>query len=433
VSQPAAISAGTTPGCNEGYVMQKKSNLPRRAVLAGATVGLAGLRAARAQTPVIRIGVLTDLAGPYRDNGGLTSIACAQQAVEDLGVAGRGIRVEIVSADHQNKPDVGLNIARKWFDNDGVDAVAEVNNSSIAMAINNLVTEKNKVHLCTGAASVDLTGSNCSPNMVHWLTDTWSDAQVADAVMKQGGDKWFFIASDYTSGHLLQKYTAEAVEKAGGKVMGSAYYPFPDTTDFSSFLLQAQASGANTIGFCNAGIDLVNCIKQAHEFGLAKLNLVGVVTYITNIHSLGLTAAQGLLLTEGFYWDMNDRTSGFTKRVTAKAPDNWPNSEHAATYGAVVHYLKAINELGVPRAKASGLEVVKMMKHMPTDDDCFGPGSIRADGRVMLPLYLFRVKSPAESHGPWDLYKQVGTIPAEQARRPMNEGGCKVTPAFSAA
>jgi branched-chain amino acid transport system substrate-binding protein len=411
--------------------MLKHPGVPRRAVLAGAAAAsLAPFRRASAQAPAIRIGVLTDMSGPYRDNGGPTSVACAQQAVEDLGLAQRGIQVEIVSADHQNKPDVGLDIARKWFDRDGVDAVAEVNNSAIALAINGLVTEKNKVHLCTGAGSVDLTGARCSPNMVQWQTDTWGDAQIGEAVTRIGGDKWFFIVADYTTGHLLHENTARMVEASGGKVMGASSYPFPSTTDFSSFLLQAQASGANVVAFCNAGVDLVNCVKQAHEFGMSGLRLVGVVTFSNVIHTLGLETAQGLLLTESYYWDLNDRTRGFMNRVKSKTPDNWPNSEHACTYGGVTHYLKAVAELGGQRAKASGLEAVQTMKRMPTDDDCFGSGSIRADGRAMHPLYLFQVKTPAESKSAWDLYKLAGTIPAERASRPMGEGGCKLTDSF---
>ena len=412
--------------------MKKHPSLTRRAALVGAAAGLVPLRRARAQSQVIRIGFLSDLSGPYRDNGGVTSIACAQQAVQDLGLAERGISVEIISADHQNKPDVGLGIARQWFDRDDVDALAEVNNSAIAVAINDLVAEKNKVSLVTGAASVDLTGARCSPNMVQWQTDTGGDAHIGEAVTRVGGDKWFFVVADYTTGHLLHRDTARVVEAAGGKVMGAALYPFPDTTDFSSFLLKAQASGANVVAFCNAGTDLVNCIKQAHEFGMGDMKLVGVVTFLTNIKTIGAETAQGLLLTESFYWDLNDRTRAFMNRIKPKVGANWPNSEHACAYGGVMHYLKAVKELGVARAKASGLEVVQTMKRMPTDDDCFGTGSIRADGRVLHPLYLFQVKTPAESSGPWDLYKLMGTIPAERAFG-SSAGVCKLTDKFSPA
>jgi branched-chain amino acid transport system substrate-binding protein len=368
------------------------------------------------------------MSGPYHDTGGPTVVACAHQAVEDSGIASRGISVELLTADHQNKADVGMTIARQWFDRDDVDAVVDVNNSSIALAINGLVTEKNKVQLCTGAASTDLTGSGCSPNMVHWLNDTWCDAHATgSAVLKTGGDKWFFIVADYTFGHLIQQQTAQVVDEAGGKVMGVVTYPFPATTDFSSYLVSAQASGANVVAFCNASGDLVNCVKQSHEFGLAAagIKLVGMVTYITDIHTIGPDVAQGLLLNEPFYWDLNDRTRSFTNRVKAKTPNNMPNGEHACAYGSVLHYLKAVAELGGARAKASGREAVETMKRMPTDDDCFGAGSVRADGRVLHPVYLFQVKTPSQSTGPWDLYNLSGTVQPEQAFRPLNEGGCK--------
>lgn len=402
-------------------------HLSRRGILASAaSIGFA--TRGRAQERPIRIGVLSDMSGPYHDTGGPTVVACAQQAIEDLGLAARGIAVEVLSADHQNKADIGMSIARQWFDRDGVDAVLDVNNSSIALAINGLVTEKNKVQLCTGAASTDLTGSGCSPNMVHWLNDTWCDAHATgSAVLRTGGDKWFFIVADYTFGHLIQQQTAQVVEAAGGKVMGSASYPFPATTDFSSFLVAAQASGANVVAFCNAAGDLVNCVKQAHEFGLASagVKLVGMVTYITDIHTLGADTAQGLLLNEPFYWDLNERTRAFASRVKPKTPNNTPNGEHACAYGATMHYLKAVAELGAARAKASGRDAVETMKRMPTDDDCFGAGSVRADGRVLHPVYLFQVKAPAESKSPWDLYKMIGTVPADQAFRPLKDGGCK--------
>ena len=409
--------------------MFTKPSLPRRAVMACAA-SLLAIPRARAQAPVVRIGVLTDLSGPYRDNGGLTAVACAQQAVQDLGLAARGINVEIISGDHQNKPDVGLSVARQWFDRGDVDAVAEVNNSAIAMAITDLCTERNKVFLCSGAGSVDLTGSRCSPNLTQWQNDTWMDARIGEAVLNVGGDKWFFIVADYATGHLLRRDAAKAVEAGGGKVMGEAVYPFPSTSDFSSFLLQAQASGANVIAFCNAGDDLVNCIKQSHEFGMAGTKLVGIVTFLNNIRALGLSTAQGLLLTESFYWDRDERTRAFMNRIKSKVPENWPNSEHAAAYGAALHYLKAVSALGVPRAKASGVDVVRTMKGMPTDDDCFGAGSVRVDGRHMHPMYLYQVKQPTESNGPWDLYKLMNVIPIDRAVRPMAEGGCNLTDKF---
>lgn len=412
--------------------MIRSIRLPRRALLAGAA-GLTLMPRARAQTPTLRIGVLTDLSGPYRDNGGLTAVACAQQAVQDLGLATRGLNVEILSGDHQNKPDIGLAVARQWFDRGDVDAIAEVNNSAIAMAIADICTERDKMFLCSGAGSVDLTGSRCSPNLTQWQNDTWMDAKIGEAVLKVGGDKWFFIVADYATGHLLRRDAAAAVEAGGGQVMGQAVYPFPATADFSSFLLQAQASGANVIAFCNAGDDLVNCIKQSHEFGLAGIKLVGIVTFLNNIRALGLQTAQGLLLTESFYWGRDSRTRAFMDRIRPKVPENWPNSEHAATYGAVFHYLKAVAALGVARAKASGVDVMKTMKAMPTDDDCFGPGMIRLDGRHQHAMHLYQVKKPGESTGPFDVYTLLETIPAERAVRPLSEGGCKLNDKFQPA
>jgi branched-chain amino acid transport system substrate-binding protein len=310
--------------------------------------------------------------------------------------------------------------------------VVEVNNGAVALAINGLVAEKNKVFLCSGAGSADLTGPRCSPNMVQWQNDTWMDARIGEPVLRQGGDKWFFIYGDYATTQNLYRDGAAAVEAGGGKVMGAASYPFPATTDFSSYLLQAQASGANVVAFCNAGADTVNCVKQAHEFGLnTKMKLVGVVTFLTTVRALGLPTAQGLLLTESFYWDLNDRTRSFMNRIKPKVPTNWPNSEHAATYGSVTHYLKATAQLGVPRTKASGLEAVQLMKRMPTDDDCYGPGSIRVDGRKMHPLFLFQVKKPEESTSTWDMYKLVDTIPVNRVIRPLDRGGCVLTDKFN--
>lgn len=414
--------------------MHQKLPLPRRAVLAGAAASLAPISRAKAQSQAIRLGVLTDLSGPFKDLSGLTTIACARQAVEDFGPAGHGFQVEIVTGDHQNKPDVGLGIAREWFDRDGVDAVVDVNNGAVALAMNGLVTEKNKIHIASGAAASDLTGPRCSPNMVQWQSDTWMDARVAGAVTQQGGDKWFFIAADFATGRLLRTDAAKLVEQTGGKVLGTVDYPFPGTSDYSSYLLQAQASGATVLGFGSAGADLTNCIKQAHEFGLHKtMKLVGIVTLLTNIHALGLETAQGLLLTESFYWDLNDRTRAFMNRIKSKVADNWPSSEHAATYAGVLHYLKTVADMGAPAAKASGVAAVQRMKKIPTDDDCFGKGTIRADGRSMHPMYLFQVKSPAESAGTWDVYKLITTIPVERAIRPLNEGGCSMDGRFQPA
>ena len=384
-------------------------------------------RTAPPRDPVIRIGVLADFSGPYRDTSGPTSVVCAQQAVEDSGVASRGVRVEVVQGDHQNRPDAALALARRWFDQDGVDMVCEVNNSAIALAVANLARDKNKVQLASGAASSALTGEQCSSHTIQWTYDTWMFANaVGSATVRAGGDSWYFITADYGFGHQMERDTGRFVQAAGGKVLGSARFPFPGTTDFSAFLLQAQSSRAKVVGLATAAADTVNCIKQAREFGLTRRGqrLAGLVMFTTDIHAIGLETAQGLLLSEVFYWDLNDRTRAFTDRVRPKTPQNWPNQEHAGTYSACLHYLKAVADLGAARAKASGIEVVQRMKAMPTEDDCFGAGRVREDGRKIHPAYLFEVKSPAESRGPWDYYKLAGTVPAEQAFRPVEEGGC---------
>jgi branched-chain amino acid transport system substrate-binding protein len=398
------------------------------------TIGGAALAAGvlphkgRAQAgPTIRIGVLTDMSGPYRDTGGPTSVACARQAVVDFGAAARGLNVEVLVADHQNRPDVGVNVARQWFDREGVDMVCEINNSAIALAVNTVAQDKNKAHVNTGAASADLTGPACSPNMVHWGTDTWCQSHtVGGALMKQGAKRWFFLAADYTFGHVLMREARKVVQEAGGETVGSVAYPFPNTTDFSSFLLTAQSARPDVIALCNAASDTVNCVKQAREFGLASrgIRITALVGFLTDVKSLGLEVGQGLLVNEPFYWDLNPRTRGLLERVRPNAPNNWPNSQHAQCYSGVFHYLRAVHELGAARAKASGRDTIAMMKRMPTDDDALGRGSVREDGRKIHPSYLFQVKAPAESSGPWDLYKLAETTPAEAAFRPLAEGAC---------
>lgn len=406
-------------------------NVTRRGLLAAgaALPALSALPArprAQGGTPTLRIGVLADFSGPYRDTSGPTSVACARQAVADLGLDARGIKVEVLQADHQNKADVGLGIARRWFDQDGVDAITEVNNSAVALAVANLAQEKDKVVLASGPASAVLTGERCTANLVHWTYDTWMAANVVGkASARAGNDSFFFLTADYSFGHQLERDTAAALQSAGGKVMGSVRFPFPGTTDFSSFLVQAQSSRAKVVAMATAGADTVNCMKQAQEFGLTRRQkMLALIAFICDVHAMGLPAAQGLLLTETFYWDLNDRTRAFLNRVKDKVPTNWPNQEHAGTYSAVLHYLKAVADLGPAAARASGRAVVERMKAMPTDDDCFGPGELRADGRKIHPAYLFEVKRPEESRGPWDYYKLVGTVPGPEAFRPMNQGGC---------
>jgi branched-chain amino acid transport system substrate-binding protein len=396
----------------------------RRAVL-GAT--LAAPFAARAQArPVLRIGVLTDLTGPYRDTGGLTSIACARQAIQE---AGGGMAVDLLVGDHQQKADIGLALARQWLDRDGVDVIIDVNNSAIALAVSGLVRERDRLHLNTGAATSDLTGIACNANTAAFTTDTWCRAHsTAGAILRRGGLRWFFITADYAFGRSIQADAATVIEAAGGNIVGSAAYPFPGTTDFSALLLQAATSGAQVVAFANTGADLANCIKQAREFGMPRAgqSLAAMSGYITDFHAVGTSDAQGLLMTENFYWDLNDRTRAFLGRVRTAAADNWPSTAHASAYSAVLHYLKVAAAMGPAAAKASGAATLAAMKRMPTDDDAFGPGLIRVDGRKIHPAYLFEVKTPAESAGPWDLFKVTATIPADQAFRPLAEGHCSL-------
>jgi branched-chain amino acid transport system substrate-binding protein len=384
--------------------------------------------AARAQgaANTIKIGVLTDMSGTYRDIAGPTSVACVRQAVQDFGNRG-GLTVEVVSADHQNKPDVGSNVARQWFDRDGVDMIVDVPTSSVGLAVAGVAREKNKAYVNSTSATADLTGAACSPNTVHWTYDTWMLAKsTGGAMVKAGGDTWFFVTADYAFGHALERDTSNFVKAAGGKVNGQVRTPFPGTSDFSSFLVQAQASRAKVIGLANAGVDTINSIKQAAEFGLTRrgVKLAALLMFINDVHGLGLQAAQGLVCTETFYWDLNDRTRAFTNKVKGSLGGNMPAMSHAGCYAGTLHYLKAVADMGVQAAKASGAEAVTRMKAMPTDDDCFGQGSIRPDGRKIHPAYLFEVKKPEESKGAWDYYKLLQTTPAEEAFRPVAEGGC---------
>jgi branched-chain amino acid transport system substrate-binding protein len=380
---------------------------------------------AGANPPTLRIGVLTDLSGTYRDVNGPTSVVCVRQAVQEF-TAGRAVNVQVLAADHQNKPDLGAAIARQWFDREGVDAVVNLPNSALALAVSSVCREKNKVMLVTSAATSELTGKQCSPNTVHWAVDTWMVTKsTAGSLVKSGYDTWFLIAPDYAFGHQLAREATRFVSEGGGRVLGTAFYPFPETTDFSAYLNQARASGAKVLGLCNAGTDTINSIKQAHEFGLhRRMQLAAMLAHVTVMHAIGLETAHDLLLTEHFYWDLNDRTRAFMDRVRPATPNNWPNSVHAGDYAVTLHYLKAAADIGVGEAKADGRAVVARMKKMPTDDDCFGQGYIREDGRKIHPTYLFQVKSPSESKQEWDLYKLVATTPADEAFRPLSEGGC---------
>jgi branched-chain amino acid transport system substrate-binding protein len=384
-----------------------------------------GCSAAQAQFSdgVIKIGVMNDMSGTYSDLSGQGSVIAARMAVEDFGAAAKGMKVEVVGADHQNKPDVGSNVVRTWIDVDKVDVIVDVPTSSVALAVNQIVKEKNKVFLVSGAASSDLTGKACTPNTIHWTYDTWSLANgTGNAIVKTGGDTWFFLTADYAFGHALERDTAAVVEKNGGKVVGKVRHPFPGT-DFSSFLLQAQTSKAKIIGLANAGSDTINSIKQASEFGIVQggQNLAALLAFITDVHALGLKTSQGLIMTEAWYWDLNDNNREFAKKFAPQFKGVHPTMVHAGVYSAVMHYLKAVHEL---KSDADGAAVVRKMKEMPTDDKLFGKGTVRADGRKIHPMYLFEVKKPAESKGPWDYYKLRATIPANEAFRPLGEGGC---------
>ncbi len=378
---------------------------------------------ARAQTPTIKLGVLTDLSGPYKDLGGPVAVDCARLAVADYAAA-KGIAVEIVQADHQNKPDVGAEIARKWFDQEGVDVVLDVPNSGVSLAIAGVAKEKNKIFMADGPATSNLTGAKCNANTIHWVYDTWMLAHsTGGALVKSGGESWYFITADYEFGKALQRDTTGFVTGAGGKVVGASQYPFPGTTDFSSYLLQAQSSGAKVIGLANAGLDTVNSIKQAKEFGITQ-TVAGLLVFISDVHALGLETAGGLVISETFYWDLNDRTRAFSDRLAAKVPGKRATMDQAGVYASALHYLKTVADMGVVAAKADGAATVARMKAIPTDDDCFGAGTIREDGRKIHPCYLFQVKTPAESKGPWDYYKLLATVPADEAFRPLKDGGC---------
>jgi branched-chain amino acid transport system substrate-binding protein len=377
---------------------------------------------AQAQSSV-KIGVMNDMSGTYADLTGPGSVVAAQMAVEDFGAAAKGLKVEIVGADHQNKPDVGSNIVRTWIDVDKVDVIVDVPTSSVALAVNQIVKDKNKVFLVSGAAASDLTGKACTPNTIHWTYDTWALANgTGNALVKTGGKTWYFLTADYAFGHALERDTAAVVEKNGGKVLGKVRHPFP-ATDFSSFLLQAQASKAQVIGLANAGADTTNSIKQAAEFGIVRggQSLAALLIFISDVKALGLPTAQGLVFTEAWYWDLNDANREFAQKFAARNKGIYPSMIHAGVYSAVTHYLKAVTDL---KSAADGKAVVAKMKAAPTDDKLFGKGTVRADGRKIHPMYLFEVKKPAESKGPWDLYKLRATIPESEAFRPMAEGGC---------
>jgi branched-chain amino acid transport system substrate-binding protein len=393
-------------------------------VAASLALAAAALFGTTAQAQVnVKIGVMNDMSGLYADISGPGAVTAAKMAVEDFNPAAHGMKVDIVSADHQNKPDVGSNIVRQWFDVEGVDVVVDVPTSSVALAVSDVTREKNKVFLVSGAASSDLTGPKCSPNTVHWTYDTWMLAHgTGTALVKTGGDTWYFLTADYAFGHALERDTAAVVQATGGKVLGTVKHPL-NTQDFSSFLLQAQSSKAKVIGLANAGGDTINAIKQGAEFGITAggQQFAGLLVFVTDVNSLGLKTAQGLVLTETWYWDMNDANRAWTKRWQAAHPGKFPSMVHAGVYAATLHYLKAV---AATKSAADGKAVVNQMKALPTEDSLFGKGYIRTDGRKIHPAYLFQVKKPEESKYAGDVYNVRATIPAEEAFRPLKDGNC---------
>jgi branched-chain amino acid transport system substrate-binding protein len=394
-------------------------------LLLGTALTLATASFAFAQDKTVKIGALSDQSGLYADLGGPGSTLAAQMAAEDSGLMAKGWKIDIISGDHQNKPDIGTSIARQWFDVDKVDVIVDVPNSGVALAVNNIVKEKNGVYINSGAATSDLTNAQCSPNTVHWTYDTYMLAHsTGQAMVKAGGDTWFFLTADYAFGAALERDTTAVITANGGKVVGGVKHPL-NTSDFSSFLLQAQSSKAKVIGLANAGGDTTNTIKQAAEFGITKggQKLAALLLFITDVKAIGLETAQGLSFTETFYWDMNDETRAFSKKFAARMKNGAPPSMvQAGVYAGLLHYFKALEALG--GNPHDGIKVVENMKSMPTDDPLFGKGSIQPNGRTIHSAYLFEVKKPSESKSPWDFYKLVGTVPGDQAFTPLDKSTC---------
>jgi branched-chain amino acid transport system substrate-binding protein len=408
--------------------MEGSYPLSRRRLLAGAgglALGLGSLGAQADDSAPLKLGVLTDMSSLYADITGPGSFAAAKMAVEDFQASAHRMKrpIEVLSGDHMNKADIGANIAREWIERNNVDAIIDVPNSAVALAVRNVVQQSNRTLLVSGASSSDLTGKSCSPNLVHWSYDTYALSNgTARAVDAEGGKTWFTLTADYAFGHAMEAEVKNVVERLGGKVVGGVRTPI-NTQDFSSFLLQAQASKAEIIGLINAGGDTINSIKQSVEFGIPQggQKVVATVLYLSDVHSLGLKVAQGLQFTESFYWDMNDDTRAFAKRFAPRNNGRYPTAMQAGVYAATLHYLKAVDELG---ASGDGKAVVQRMKKLPTDDPLFGKGTVRADGRKLHNMYLFEVKKPEESKYPWDYYKLIKTIPPGEAWRPLEDGGC---------
>jgi branched-chain amino acid transport system substrate-binding protein len=403
-----------------------KEKPPMRSLAATVVAGIAiavTATAANAQISddVVKIGVLTDMSSLYADATGKGSLAAVEMAVADYGAKVKGKPVEVISADHQNKPDVGVGIARNWYDNEKVDAIFDVPTSLVALPVSALTREKNRIHINSGGGSSDITGVACSPNTVHWTYDTYALSNVAGkAMVKRGEDTWFFVTADYAFGMALERDAANVVKASGGRVLGDVRHPL-NSSDFSSFLLQAQASKAKVVALANAGGDTTNALKQASEFGLAKggQKMIALLQEITDTHSLGAKETQGLIVTDAFYWDMNDETRAFSKRFNEKV-GHMPTMIQAGLYSATMHYLKAIEAIGTDEAP----KVMAQMRATPVNDFFAKNGKIRIDGRMVHDMYLFEVKSPAESKGEWDLYKLIATVPGDEAFRPLDKGGC---------
>jgi branched-chain amino acid transport system substrate-binding protein len=394
-------------------------------LLLGTALAFAAGSSAMAQDKTIKVGALSDQSGLYADLGGPGSTLAAQMAIEDSGLTAKGWKIDLISGDHQNKPDIGTAIARQWFDVDKVDIVVDVPNSGVALAVNNVIKEKNGVYINSGAATSDLTNAQCSPNTVHWTYDTYMLAHTTgQALVKAGGDTWFFLTADYAFGAALERDTTAVILANGGKIVGGVKHPL-NSSDFSSFLLQAQSSKAKIIGLANAGGDTTNSIKQAAEFGIVKggQKLAALLLFITDVKAIGLETAQGLNFTETFYWDLNDQTRAFSKKFAARMKNGAPPSMvQAGVYAGLMHYFKALEALG--GNPHDGVKVVEKMKSIPTDDPLFGKGEIQPNGRTIHSAYLFEVKKPAESKGPWDFYKLVGTVPGDQAFTPLADSKC---------
>jgi branched-chain amino acid transport system substrate-binding protein len=430
-SRPGSVDGGHhagDPHCNrhrEGFPHMRVSVLLVMPLALALCAGSAAAQQPGKTPQAVKIGVLSDMSGLYADIGGQGSVIAARMAVEDFKPDSHNMTVEIVSADHQNKPDIGSAIARRWFDVDHVNAIADVPNSGVALAVSNVTREKNGVFLISGAGDSDLTNKQCSPNNVHWTYDTWALAHgTGGAIVRRGGKSWFFVTADYAFGHALERDTADVVKAAGGEVLGSVRHPL-NTADFSSFLLQAQDSKAQVIGLANAGGDTINAVKQAAEFGIVQRGqrLAGLLVFLTDVHSLGLQTAQGLTLTTAFYWDLNDKTRAFAKRFAALDGGKYPTMVQAGVYSSVLHYLEAVAKVG---SATDGAKVVDAMKATRFDDPLFGETQVREDGRAVHAMYLVEVKKPEESKGAYDYFKVLDTIPADQAFRPLadEKGTC---------